>query len=94
MFKAQKSLHEKVFNQQITSNKSIFRIRIHEGTQLRDHLDQLNTVLLELWNIDVKVEDDTNYEDDIALVVGEHTHHNNVWILDSRESYHIRMHKE
>ncbi|CAA7032610.1 unnamed protein product [Microthlaspi erraticum] len=36
----------------------LFALRMDEGTQLRDHLDQLNTLLLELRNIDVKVEDE------------------------------------
>ena len=35
----------------------LFGLRMHEGTQLRDHLEQLNTLLLELRNIDVKIED-------------------------------------
>lgn len=29
---------------------------MNEGKQLRDHLDKLNTILLELRNIDVKIE--------------------------------------
>ena len=33
-----------------------FSLRMQEGMPLRDHLDQLNTILLELRNIDVKVE--------------------------------------
>ena len=42
----------------------LFGLRMQEGTQLRDHLDQLNTLLLELRNIDVKVEDE-----DAALIL-------------------------
>lgn len=42
----------------------LFGLRMHEGTQLRDHLEQLNTLLLELRNIDVKIEDE-----DAALIL-------------------------
>ena len=36
----------------------LFSLRMNEDTPLRDHLDQLNTILLELRNIDVEVEDE------------------------------------
>ena len=36
----------------------LFGLRMAEGTQLREHLEQLNTLLLELRNIDVKIEDE------------------------------------
>ncbi|KAJ4730101.1 Retrovirus-related Pol polyprotein from transposon TNT 1-94 [Melia azedarach] len=42
----------------------LFSLRMQEGIPLRDHLDQLNTILLELRNIDVKVEDE-----DAALIL-------------------------
>ncbi|KAJ4717199.1 Retrovirus-related Pol polyprotein from transposon TNT 1-94 [Melia azedarach] len=42
----------------------LFSLRMQEGMPLRDHLDQLNTILLELRNIDVKVEDE-----DVALIL-------------------------
>ena len=42
----------------------LFSLQKQEGMSLRDHLDQLNTILLELRNIDVKVEDE-----DAALVL-------------------------
>ncbi|KAJ4720887.1 Retrovirus-related Pol polyprotein from transposon TNT 1-94 [Melia azedarach] len=42
----------------------LFSLRMQEGMPLRDHLDQLNTILLELRNIDVKVEDE-----DAALIL-------------------------
>ncbi|CAE6218056.1 unnamed protein product [Arabidopsis arenosa] len=38
--------------------RRLFALRMQEGTPLKDHLDQLNSVLLELRNIDVKVEDE------------------------------------
>ncbi|KAJ4705025.1 Retrovirus-related Pol polyprotein from transposon TNT 1-94 [Melia azedarach] len=169
----------------------LFSLRMQEGMPLRDHLDQLNTILLELRNIDVKVEDEdaalilfvslplsyenfvqsfiirkdtvsleevrsslhtrelrhkatgtgadnqaarlvasgsyshgnsgkkkfkkpvskgpkpnnvynyctaavanTNSKEDIVLVADEHTHHNDVWILDSGASYHICPRRE
>uniref|UniRef100_A0A803MKK4 Fatty acyl-CoA reductase n=1 Tax=Chenopodium quinoa TaxID=63459 RepID=A0A803MKK4_CHEQI len=34
-------------------------------------------------------EEDSNSEYDIALVAGEHTYHNDVWVLDSGALYHI-----
>ena len=42
----------------------LFGLRMEEGTPLRDHLDQLNTNLLDLRNIEVKVEDE-----DAALIL-------------------------
>ena len=44
--------------------RRLFSLRMEEGTTLRDHLDQLNTILLELRNIDVKVDDE-----DAALIL-------------------------
>ncbi|KAL6138517.1 hypothetical protein ACLB2K_063799 [Fragaria x ananassa] len=38
--------------------RRLFSLRMEEGTTLIDHLDQLNTILLELRNIDVKVDDE------------------------------------
>jgi len=35
----------------------LFGLRMQEGTPLRDHLDQLNIILLDLRNIEVKIED-------------------------------------
>ena len=37
---------------------------------------------------------DANSEEDIALVTPNHTHHSDVWILDSRASYHICPRRE
>jgi len=42
----------------------LFGLRMQEGTPLRDHLDQLNTILLDLRNIEVKIEDE-----DAALIL-------------------------
>ncbi|KAL0787017.1 hypothetical protein Bca101_003263 [Brassica carinata] len=42
----------------------LFALRMQEGIELRDHLDKLNSILLELRNIDVKVEDE-----DAALIL-------------------------
>ncbi|CAM8961497.1 unnamed protein product [Rhodiola kirilowii] len=42
----------------------LFSLRMQEGTPLRDHLDQLNSILLDLRNIDVKVDDE-----DAALIL-------------------------
>ncbi|KAJ4704466.1 Retrovirus-related Pol polyprotein from transposon TNT 1-94 [Melia azedarach] len=54
-----KSLTNKLFLKQ-----RLFSLRMQEGMPLRDHLDQLNTILLELRNIDVKVKDE-----DAALIL-------------------------
>ncbi|WOG93858.1 hypothetical protein DCAR_0313145 [Daucus carota subsp. sativus] len=42
----------------------LFSLQMQEGMPLRDHLDQFNTILLELRSIDVKVEDE-----DTALIL-------------------------
>ncbi|MDV3181192.1 MAG: hypothetical protein Q8830_03180, partial [Candidatus Phytoplasma australasiaticum] len=42
----------------------LFSLRMQEGMPLREHLDQLNTILLDLRNIDVKIEDE-----DAALIL-------------------------
>ena len=42
----------------------LFGLRMQEGMPLRDHLDQLNTILLDLRNIEVKIEDE-----DAALIL-------------------------
>lgn len=76
----------------------LFSLRMHEGTQLRDHLDQLNTILLELRNIDVKVEDEDaalillvslplSYENFVqSFIVGKDT----VSLEEVRSSLHTR----
>ena len=42
----------------------LFSLRMQEGMSLIDHLDQLNTLLLDLRNIEVKIEDE-----DAALIL-------------------------
>ena len=54
-----KSLTNKLFMKQ-----RLFTLRMQEDTQIRKHLDQLNSIMLELRNIDVKVEDE-----DVALIL-------------------------
>ncbi|KAG6433735.1 hypothetical protein SASPL_105350 [Salvia splendens] len=54
-----KSLTNKLLLKQL-----LFRLRMHEGMPLRDHLENLNKILLDLRNIDVKVEDE-----DTALIL-------------------------
>ncbi|XP_069151791.1 uncharacterized protein [Solanum lycopersicum] len=39
-------------------------------------------------------EEDTNSKEDISLVADEHTHHSDVWVLDSGASYHICPRRE
>ena len=36
----------------------LFSLRMEEGSNLREHLDQLNTIMLELRNIDIKIDDE------------------------------------
>ncbi|CAL1370653.1 unnamed protein product [Linum trigynum] len=43
----------------------LFSLRMEEGMPPRNHLDQLNTILLDLWNIDVKVD----YEDAVLILL-------------------------
>ncbi|KAJ4718340.1 Retrovirus-related Pol polyprotein from transposon TNT 1-94 [Melia azedarach] len=73
-------------------------LRMQEGMPLRDHLDQLNTILLELRNIDVKVEDkdaalillvslSLSYENFVqSFIVGKDT----VSLEEVRSSLHTR----
>ncbi|KAJ4716980.1 Retrovirus-related Pol polyprotein from transposon TNT 1-94 [Melia azedarach] len=76
----------------------LFSLRMQEGMPLRDHLDQLNTILLELRNIDVKVEDEDaalillvslplSYENFVqSFIVGKDT----VFLEEVRSSFHTR----
>ena len=76
----------------------LFSLRMQEGMSLRDHLDQLNTILLELRNIDVKVEDEDatliplvslplSYENLVRLfIVGKDT----ISLEEVRSSLHYR----
>ncbi|KAJ4719063.1 Retrovirus-related Pol polyprotein from transposon TNT 1-94 [Melia azedarach] len=73
-------------------------LRMQECMPLRDHLDQLNTILLELRNIDVKVEDEDaalillvslplSYENFVqSFIVGKDT----VSLEEVRSSLHTR----
>ena len=59
MVKISEFVHNKISNQnKLLLNQRLFSLRMNEGTPLRDHLDQLNTILLKLSNIDVKVKDE------------------------------------
>ncbi|KAJ4715159.1 Retrovirus-related Pol polyprotein from transposon TNT 1-94 [Melia azedarach] len=76
----------------------LFSLRMQEGMPLRYHLDQLNTILLELRNIDVKVEDEDatlillvslplSYENFVqSFIVGKDT----VSLEEVRSSLHTR----
>ncbi|KAJ4700747.1 Retrovirus-related Pol polyprotein from transposon TNT 1-94 [Melia azedarach] len=76
----------------------LFSLRMQEGMPLRDHLDQLNTILLELRNIDVKVEDEDaalillvslplSYENFVqSFIVGKDT----MSLEEVRSSFHTR----
>ncbi|KAJ4714183.1 Retrovirus-related Pol polyprotein from transposon TNT 1-94 [Melia azedarach] len=76
----------------------LFSLRMQECMPLRDHLDQLNTILLELRNIDVKVEDEDaalillvslplSYENFVqSFIVGKDT----VSLEEVRSSLHTR----
>jgi hypothetical protein len=84
--------------------RRLFALRMQEGTPLRDHLDQLNTILLELRNIDEEVEDEDaalillvslplSYENFVqSFIVGKDT----VSLEEVRSSLHARElhHKE
>ncbi|KAJ4723126.1 Retrovirus-related Pol polyprotein from transposon TNT 1-94 [Melia azedarach] len=76
----------------------LFSLRMQKGMPLRDHLDKLNTILLELRNIDVKVEDEDaalimlvslplSYENFVqSFIVGKDT----VSLEEVRSSLHTR----
>ena len=60
---------EKLYMTKSLSNKlllkrRLFGLQMKEGTKLKDHLDQLNSILLELRDIDVKMEDE-----DVAMIL-------------------------
>ncbi|KAG6396654.1 hypothetical protein SASPL_142809 [Salvia splendens] len=76
----------------------LFRLRMQEGMPLRDHLENLNKILLDLRNVDVKVEDgDTalillvylpeSYENFVeSFMTGKET----LSLEDVRSALHIR----
>ncbi|KAK9714879.1 hypothetical protein RND81_06G127500 [Saponaria officinalis] len=76
----------------------LFSLIMQEGMPLRDHLDQLNTILLDLRNIDVKVDEEdaalillvslpVSYENFVqSFIVGKDT----VTLEDVRSSIHTR----
>lgn len=45
-------------------NQHLFGLHVKEGTPLKDPLDRLNSVMLELHDIDVKLEDE-----DFAMIL-------------------------
>ena len=51
-------VHEKSLTNKLLLKQRLFALRMQEGIELHDHLDKLNSILLELRNIDVKVEDE------------------------------------
>ncbi|MCF8701901.1 retrotransposon gag domain-containing protein, partial [Corynebacterium sp. MC-10] len=76
----------------------LFSLRMQEGMPLREHLDQLNTILLDLRNIDVKIEDEdaalillvslpSSYENFVqSFIVGKDT----ITLEEVRSSLHTR----
>ena len=44
--------------------KRLFGLRMKEGASLKEHLDELNSILMELRDIDVKMEDE-----DVAMIL-------------------------
>ncbi|KAJ1384192.1 Zinc finger, CCHC-type [Sesbania bispinosa] len=47
----------------LSDERRLFGLRMNEGTLLKDHLDDLNLILMELCDTDVKMEDE-----DIAMI--------------------------
>ena len=48
----------KYLTNRLLLKQRLFRFYMQEGMPLRDHLENLNKILLDLRNVDVKVEDD------------------------------------
>ncbi|GAA0168011.1 hypothetical protein LIER_22829 [Lithospermum erythrorhizon] len=48
----------KSLTNQLFLKQRLFGLRMQEGTFLKDHLDRLNTILLDLRNIDIKIDDE------------------------------------
>jgi hypothetical protein len=51
-------------NNKLLMKQRMFILRMQEGMSLREHLDQLNSILLDLRNIDIKIDDE-----DVALIL-------------------------
>ena len=48
----------KSLTKKLLLKQCLFALRMQEGTQLQDHLDSLNSIMLDLRNINAKVEDE------------------------------------
>ena len=94
-----KSLYmTKSLTNKLLLKQRLFGLRMQEGMSLREHLDQLNTILLELRNIDVKIEDEDaalillvslplSYENFVqSFIVGKDT----ITLEEGRSSLHTR----
>ena len=56
-------VYDKVPDQQALKQR-LFTLHMKEGTQIKDHLDELNKILMDLKNIDVRID-----EEDQALIL-------------------------
>lgn len=63
MAQAGETLYESICNK-LMLNQHLFGLHVKEGTPLKDPLDKLNSVMLELHDIDVKLEDE-----DFAMIL-------------------------
>lgn len=54
----------KSLTKKLLLKQRLFSLLMEEGTSLRDHLDQLNKIMLNLCNVEVKVDDE-----DAALIM-------------------------
>lgn len=54
----------KSLTKKLPLKQRLFSLRMKEGMQLREHLDELNFILMDLKNVEVKVEDE-----DAALIL-------------------------
>ena len=58
------TLHDEINLQQVSFETCLFGLLIREGISLKEHLDEQNSILMELHDIDVKMEDK-----DLAMIL-------------------------
>jgi len=54
----EESIHDKVHFQKVSLKEKVFGLHMKEGRSLKAYLDELNLILMELYNIKVKVDDE------------------------------------
>ena len=58
MAQAGETLHDEINLQQVASEMTFVWLLMREGMPLKEYLDELNFFLMEIYDIDVKIEDE------------------------------------